>query len=278
MVLPALLLLLLLSVLPILLAFWLSFTNYDLIRFPRFIGLTNYRQLTADSAFGNAVLRTLSFAVMIVPVGTVLSVLAAVLLNSGLRVIGVFRLIVFLPQAISWVAAALIWTWLYNPIYGLFNHLLGYVHLGPFAWLTDFNLALPAIVVMSIWRDLGYFGIILLAALQGIPKDLYEAAALDGANPVAAFRYVTVPLLGPALFFVIVTWTVGSMQMFTQAFVLTNGGPVDATTTVVFNIYLTAFQLLKMGYASAQAFVLFLGIVLLTLLNRRLFRDQSYDA
>ena len=131
---------------------------------------------------------------------------------------------------------------------------------------------------MSIWRDLGYFGIILLAALQGIPKDLYEAAALDGANPVAAFRYVTVPLLGPALFFVIVTWTVGSMQMFTQAFVLTNGGPVDATTTVVFNIYLTAFQLLKMGYASAQAFVLFLGIVLLTLLNRRLFRDQSYDA
>ena len=277
MVLPAFVLLMLLSLIPILLAFWLSFTNYDLIRFPKLIGFGNYARLAQDGAFLNGVVRTVSYVLLIVPAGTFLSLLIAVLLNSRLRSIPFFRTVVFLPQAISWVATALIWSWLYNPVYGIFNHLLAYVGLGPYAWTTDFNLALPSIVLMSIWRDLGYFGIILLAALQGIPVELYEAAALDGANRVATFWRITVPLLGPALFFVIVTWTAGAMQMFTQSFVLTNGGPVDATTTVVYNIYLTAFQFLKMGYASSQAFVLFLGIVLLTLLNRQLFRDQTYD-
>lgn len=277
MALPGLALLLLLSGVPVVLALLLSFTDYNLIQAPRPVGLANYQLLATDGTFTASVLRSLEFVVMIVPSGTLISLLVALLLRPAVRGIGAVRTIVYVPQGISWVATALIWSWLYNPIYGLIDHLLTLIGLAPVAWTTDFGTAMLAIVIMSIWRDIGFFGIIFLAALQGIPASLYEAAAIDGASRFASFRQVTLPLLGPTLFFVVVIWTIGGMQMFTQAFVLTNGGPVDATQTIVYTIYLTAFQFLKMGYASAQAFALFVVIVALTLVNRRLFRDQEYE-
>lgn len=276
-VLPGLVLLLLLSGVPVILALVLSFTDYNLIQAPRWIGLANYQLLATDGVFTASILRSLEFVVMIVPCGTLISLLVALLLRPAFRGVGVVRTIVYVPQGISWVATALIWSWLYNPIYGLIDHLLTLVGLAPVAWTTDFSTAMLSIVIMSIWRDVGFFGIIFLAALQGIPESLYEAAEIDGAGRVASFLNVTVPLLGPTLFFVVVIWTIGGMQMFTQAFVLTNGGPVDATQTIVYTIYLTAFQFLKMGYGSSQAFALFAIIVALTLVNRRLFRDQEYE-
>lgn len=276
-VLPALVLLVLLSGLPVLLALGLSFADYNLIQAPRWIGVANYQLLATDSTFSGSVLRSFEFVLMIVPAGTLISLLVALLLRRSMRGVGAVRTIVYLPQGISWVATALIWSWLYNPIYGMIDHFLSVVGVAPVAWTTDFNTAMLSLVIMSIWRDIGFYGIIFLAALQGIPESVYEAAAIDGANGFAAFRSVTIPMLGPTLFFVIVIWTIGGMQMFAQAFVLTNGGPVDATQTIVYTIYLTAFQFLKMGYASAQAFALFVVIVALTLVNRRLFRDQEYE-
>ncbi len=277
MVVPGLVLLLFVSGLPVVLALLLSFTDYNLLQAPRWVGLANYHLLVTDGTFTGSVLRSLEFVVMIVPSGTLISLLVALLLRPTIRGVGVIRTIAYIPQGISWVATALIWSWLYNPIYGLIDHLLMIVGLAPVAWTTDFSTAMLSIVIMSIWRDIGFFGIIFLAALQGIPESVYEAAAIDGANRLASFRHVTLPLLGPTLFFVVVIWTIGAMQMFTQAFVLTNGGPVDATQTIVYTIYLTAFQFLKMGYGSAQAFALFVVIVALTLVNRRLFRDQEYE-
>lgn len=276
-VLPGLVLLLLVSGIPVILAFVLSFTDYNLLQAPHWIGAANYHALISDGSFTASVARSAEFVAMIVPSGTIISLLVALLLNQQVRAIGAFRTIVYVPQGISWVASALIWSWLYNPIYGLIDHILTLVGLAPVAWTTDFSTAMLSIVIMSIWRDIGFFGIIFLAALQGIPESLYEAAAIDGANRFTSFRHITIPMLGPTLFFVVVIWTIGAMQMFAQAFVLTNGGPVDATQTIVYTIYLTAFQFLKMGYASAQAFALFVVIVILTLVNRRLFRDQEYE-
>ena len=276
-VLPAMVLLLLLSGVPVILALVLSFTDYSLIQAPHWLGLANYHLLVTDNTFATSVARSAEFVVMIVPSGTLISLLVALLLRSSIRGIGAIRTIVYIPQGISWVATALIWSWLYNPIYGLIDYVLTSVGIAPVAWTTDFNTAMLSIVIMSIWRDIGFFGIIFLAALQGIPQSMYEAAAIDGANRFQTFRGITIPLLGPTLFFVVVIWTIGGMQMFAQAFVLTNGGPVDATQTIVYTIYLTAFQFLKMGYASAQAFALFVVIVILTLVNRRLFRDQEYE-
>lgn len=276
-VLPALVLLVLLSGLPVLLALGLSFADYNLIQAPRWIGLANYQLLATDATFSGSVLRSFEFVLMIVPIGTLISLLVALLLRRSVRGTGAVRTVVYLPQGISWVATALIWSWLYNPIYGMIDHFLSIVGVAPVAWTTDFNTAMLSLVIMSIWRDIGFYGIIFLAALQGIPESVYEAAAIDGANALASFRAVTIPMLSPTLFFVIVIWTIGGMQMFAQAFVLTNGGPVDATQTIVYTIYLTAFQFLKMGYASAQAFALFVVIVALTLVNRRLFRDQEYE-
>lgn len=274
---PGLVLLLLISGVPVVLALLLSFTNYNLMQAPNWVGLTNYHLLLSDGVFSTSILRSAEFVVLIVPSGTLLSLLVALLLHQQIRGIGAIRTIAYAPQGISWVATALIWSWLYNPIYGLIDHVLILIGLSPVAWTTDFNTAMPSIVIMSIWRDIGFFGIIFLAALQGIPESLYEAAAIDGAGRFRSFLHITIPMLGPTLFFVVVIWTIGGMQMFTQAFVLTNGGPVDATQTIVYTIYLTAFQFLKMGYASSQAFALFVIIVVLTLLNRRLFRDQEYE-
>lgn len=273
---PAVLLLLLIHVVPIAVAFYLSFTRYDLLNPPQLIGMRNYQMLLQDQTFLASLGRTAYFTLAQVPLGTLLALLAALLLNQRIWGRGPLRTMVYLPQASSYVVVALIWTFLYQPINGPINIGLKALGLSPVYWLTDYNLAMPSLVVMSIWRNLGYYMLIYLAALQAIPHELHEAAAIDGATAFGRFRYITVPLLAPATAFIVITWAIGAMQMFTQAYVMTGGGPVDATTTVVYRIYQAAFLFLQMGVASAMSVLLFVVVALLTLVGRRvLMREEG---
>ncbi|WP_202889364.1 carbohydrate ABC transporter permease [Actinopolymorpha rutila] len=250
----------------------MSLCDYDLLRPPRFVGLHNYTAILTDPAFWSAVRHTLVFALEQVPLGTVVALAVAVLLNQGIAGRDVYRTIIYLPQAASYVVVALVWSYLYDPVVGPVNLVIRDVGWPTVHWLTDAQLAMPSLVIMSIWRNLGYFMVIYLAALQGIPRELREAAAIDGANAVRTFRHVTLPLLRNVTSFVLVTWFLGALQMFTQAYVMTGGGPVEATTTVVFRIYQEAFLYLRVGRASAIAVMLFVVVAVLTLATRLLGR------
>jgi len=273
---PAVVVLLLTNLVPILVAFYLSFTRYDLLHPPSFAGLQNYQLLLNGASFIDAVGRTLYFTITQVPAGTVLAILAALLLNGPIAGRGPLRTAIYLPQATSYVVVALIWSFLYDPMSGPLDLALKAIGIGPVYWLTDPNLAMPAIVILSIWRNLGYYMVIYLAALQAVPRELHEAAAIDGATSFGRFRHITLPLLTPVTAFVLITWSIGAMQMFTQAYVMTGGGPVDATTTVVYRVYQAAFLFLQMGQASAMAFALFVVVAAMTLLSRSiLMREES---
>lgn len=273
---PALVLLLVASFLPTIGIFFYSFTKYDLLQPPVFSGVKNFTLAFTDGSFLSSLWNTLYFTVVTVVVGTAVSLLLAVLLNRSLAGRTFFRTTVYLPQAMSYVAASLIWIWIYDPLYGLLNNVLRHVGLAPVNWLTDPRSAMPSIILLSIWRTSGYYMVIFLAGLQGIPRQVYEAAEIDGARTVRKFFSVTLPLLMPTVFLTVVMWSIGAMQMFTQSFVMTGGGPAGATRTVVYEVYLNSFSYLKLGYGSAESVVLFLVILGLTILNNRVFRRYSY--
>ncbi|HEX6446401.1 MAG TPA: sugar ABC transporter permease [Streptosporangiales bacterium] len=269
---PAATVLTLTTLLPLLVAFGLSFFRYDMLSAPAFVGVRNYTSTFADGSFWAAIGHTLYFAGVQVPVGAVLALAAALLLNQRIAGRDVYRTLVYLPQAASYVVVALIWSFLYDPQVGPVDALLRAAGGPSLPWLTSTHLAMPALILMSVWRNLGYFMVIFLAGLQGIPRELYEAAAVDGASAVARFRHVTLPLLRPVTGFVLITWFLGALQMFVQAYVMTGGGPVDATTTVVYRIYDDAFKFLQVGRASAVAVVLFVVVAVVSLLTRRVTR------
>jgi multiple sugar transport system permease protein len=275
-ILPSLLFLAIFVVYPILSAFWLSLHRYTLLEPPAWNGLTNYRLLLEDQRFVKALGNTFLFALMTVPVGTVISLLLAVLINRALRAIVFFRTAYYLPVVTSFVAVSFIWLWIYEPQFGLLNQVLGAVGLPTPAWLRDPATALLSIALLSIWKNAGYNMIIFLAGLQGIPQYLYEAAEIDGASAVQRFRYITVPMLSPTTFFVFVVYFIGALQMFVQAWILTQGGPLDSTLTVVYLIYQNGFENLKMGYASAMSVILFLFIALVTWINTRVVRYETH--
>jgi multiple sugar transport system permease protein len=275
-VLPSLLFLAVFVIYPILSAFYLSFHRYTLLEPPVWRGLDNYRDLLDDPRFFKALGNTFLFAVMTVPVGTVCSLLLAVLINQPLRAIVALRTIYYLPVVTSFVAVSFIWLWLYEPQFGIFNQVLAAVGLPPLAWLRDPNTALLSIALLSIWKNAGYNMVIFLAGLQGIPQYLYEAAEIDGASAVQRFRYITVPMLSPTTFFVFVVYFIGALQMFVQSWILTQGGPLDSTLTVVYLIYQNGFENLKMGYAAAMSVVLFLFIAAVTYLNTRVVRYETH--
>ena len=272
---PSLLFLLAFVVVPILAALYFSFTKYDLLQPPHWIGLANYVNLFSDDRFRHSIVNTLLFAVGTIPTGTALALLFALLVDRKLRGIVFFRAAYYLPVVTSFVAASMIWLWLYDPQFGILNELLGAVGLPTSEWLQSPRTALLSIIIFSIWKNIGYNMMIYLAGLQGIPQQLYEAAQIDGAGPWSRFWAITFPLLSPTTFFVVVVWFIGALQMFIQVLVLTQGGPLDSTLTVVYLIYSNAFEYLKMGYASAMSFVLLLFIAAVTYLNTRLLR---YDA
>ncbi|HEY8425148.1 MAG TPA: sugar ABC transporter permease [Limnochordales bacterium] len=260
---------------PILLSIYYSFTAYNVFQPPTWIGLANYKTLLQDPLFWTALYNTLYYAGLNVPLTLAVSLAVAMLLNNRLPGINVFRTIYFLPSVLSGVAVALLWLWIFNPDYGLINVILGLLGIEGPLWLQSPEWAKPAIVIMSVW-SMGGVMIINLAGLQNIPAQLCEAARIDGANAWQLFRHVIIPMLSPTLFFNMITLTIGSLQVFTQAYVMTQGGPVNSTLFYVYYLYKTAFVNLRMGYASALAWVLFAIIMAFTLIQVRQSRRWVY--
>jgi multiple sugar transport system permease protein len=260
-VLPATVLIGLFGVLPIGWALLLSFQHNDLLTAPAWVGLGNYRQLIHDPVFRDSIRRTLVYTALFVPLSVGGALAVALLLHAEIRFSRFYRTSVFVPVATSTVATGIIFNWFLEPTYGIANYLLGKVGLGPFGFFQDPDQALYAIVAMTVWGWLGFDVIIYLAALQGIPQDVLEAAQLDGAGRWATFRCVILPLLSPATLFLIVWSTINALQVFDEIYVTTRGGPLQATTVIVYYLYNQAFELFHAGYAAAAAMVLF-GVTL----------------
>lgn len=251
----------------------ISFTRWDLITPPQWVGLANYQaMITQDTLAHTALWNTVYYTVGTVPVGVTLSLLLAIAMNQKIRGIVLYRTAYFLPVISSTVAVALLWDWIYAPDYGLLNFMLRTMHLPTSQWLGDPSTAMPAVIIMSIWRGLGFNMVIFLAGLQGIPQELYDAAKIDGADSWRSFRHITVPLLSPVLFFVTVLSIIGSFQVFDQTYVMTQGGPLNATTTVVYYIFQEGFQWFHMGYAAALGYMLFAVILIFTMAQFNLQR------
>jgi len=255
---------------PVVAAFVISFTDWDLLASPSWIGLTNYREMASDTLFWTALKNTLYFTVVSVPVSLTVALGLATLMNRKLRGINLLRAIYFFPVTASIVAVSLLWSWMYTPNFGIINYTLGQFGLPALKWLVDPNLAMPSVVLMSIWRGLGFNIVVFLAGLQGIPKDLYEAAELDGAGEWNRFRHITIPLLSPTMFFAGVMAVIASFQVFEQTYIMTQGGPGNATLTLVYHIFQNGFTYLRMGYASAMSFVLFAILFVITIVQVRL--------
>jgi multiple sugar transport system permease protein len=261
--------LLLFSAAPLLFAFYLSFHRWNLLEPAKpFVGLAHYVDLAADGLFWNAAKNTAIYS-LYVPLTMVCALGVASLLNRRIKGVALLRAIFFLPYITSFVAISIVWQWMYDPDFGLFNWMLGLVGLGPYPWLNDPSTALLALILMAVWIHIGFQMIIFLAGLQAIPNELYEAAMIDGAGPWRRFRRITLPLLKPTTFFVLVTSIIGSFQVFTFVYVMTEGGPLHATDVIVYHIYQNAWQFLRMGYASAMSWVLFAVIFAITLLQFR---------
>jgi multiple sugar transport system permease protein len=250
---------------PVLASFYYSLCQYDAIRPPHFIGLQNYQRLFfEDDLFWKSLGNTLYMVVFGLPVGLIASLGIAILLNQRLRGIAFYRTIFYLPSITPVVATSILWLWLLNPEMGLVNLALSKVGIiGP-AWLTDPSWAKAALILMGLWGTGGGM-VIYLAALQDIPESLYEAAALDGAGKATQFFRVTLPLLSPVILFNLIMGLIGTFQYFTQAYVMTNGGPEDSTTFYALHLFNRAFLDFKMGYASAMAWILFLLTLAATL-------------
>lgn len=259
---------------PVVAAGVISLLDWNLFSAPVFAGLANFARLGADPTFWSALGNTAYFTLASVPLTILVSLALALLLNQGIRRIAFFRSMLLLPYATITVAVAFVWIWLYIPHGGLVNAVLGLVGIAGPAWLISDTWAMPALIAMSVWKSFGFGMVVFLAGLQAIPTQLYEAARIDGSGPWQTFRNVTLPMLSPAMFFVVVTSIIGSFQVFDQALVMTNGGPGTLTTTLVMNIYRTGFENYDQGYAAAQSLVLFAFILVITagqfLLQRRL--------
>lgn len=262
-------------IIPIVASAVLSFTNWDGSDHIRFIGFDNFVQLFADQKYLKSLRVTTVYALVTVPAALVFSIAAAVMLNRRLAGKNVYRLILFLPSVTMPVAIAVVWKWMYNGSNGLINYLLRLVGIEGLSWLTDERTILWSIMVVAVWMAVGYNMVILLSGLQGISESYYEAALLDGASAWRSFRHITLPLLTPSIFFVAVTGLIGAFQVFDLIFMMipsaagafAGGILEDQVRTAVYSIYQNGFQLFKVGYASAQAWVLFLLILVITLMQ-----------
>lgn len=254
---------------PVAAAVGVSFTDWDVITPPSFAGFDNYTRLFADPTFRKALVNTVLYVGLMVPASTVLGLLLAILMNQKLRAITWYRTAYFLPVVSSTVAVALVWSWIYAKDFGLLNYFLRLIDVEPVAWLSSSKWAMPAVIIMSVWGNVGQGMIIFLAGLQSISTTYYEAAEVDGANSWQKFRQITLPLITPSVFFYFIITMIDAFQTFEQIYIMTRGGPANATTTIVYYIYRNAFRNFKMGYASSQAIVLFLIIMVLTLIYWR---------
>jgi multiple sugar transport system permease protein len=264
---PALILIAVFFCIPVLAALLLSFTDFDIYALGdigrlRFIGLDNYFRLFRDPLFWTALENTLYFVTLGGPLSVGTSLGAALLLNHRLvRFKGLFRSLLFLPVVTTLVAVAVVWRYLYHPRYGFLNYLLRLLGLEPVDWLGDPDWAMPAIILMAVWKNFGFNMIIFIAGLQSIPARLYEAATLDGADAFRQFRHITLPMLAPTFVFVTVITLIGYFQLFAEPYVMTRGGPANSTLSVALLMFQEGFRWWNLGYAAALAFVLFLIIL-----------------
>jgi multiple sugar transport system permease protein len=258
-------------------AFYLSFHQWNILEPAKpFVGLDNYSRLLADERVRGAIANTLYYTAVTVPLTMGLGLLIALLLNNQIRARGFFRTLFYLPVVTPLVIAAIIWKWVYNGDFGLLNYYLiqfGIIH-EPMLWLSDPNLAMPSVIVTSVWKSVGFSMVVYLAGLQSIPEDYYDAAKVDGADGLRRLKDITIPLLSSTTLFLAIISVLGAFQVFTEIFIMTNGGPLRRTTTIVYHIYQTAFKNFDMGYASAMAFGLFAMMFAFTLVQLRVMRGE----
>lgn len=261
---------------PILASIYFSFTDWNVLSAPRWIGVDNYVQLTTvDPIFWVSLYNTAFYTLGHVPLTFAVALAAALLLNQRVPLIPFFRTVYYLPSVTAGVAVSILWLWIFNPEFGLVNYALSFLGIQGPGWLSSKEWAKPALILMSAWT-FGEAMVILLAGLQGVPEHLYEAAKIDGANPLQEFRHVTLPMLSPVMFFVLIVSIINSFQVFTQVYVMTKGGPADATLMYVLQMYFKAFSDLKMGYTSAMAWILFAIILAFTLVQFRFANRWVY--
>ena len=277
---PALVLIGVFFFIPVAASLLLSVTDFDIYAVAssentRLVGFDNYARLLRTPLFWASLRNTFYFALVGGPLTIAVSLAAALLLNAKLvRWKTLFRTIYFTPFVTTLVAVAIVWRYLYHTRYGLLNYALGALGVGPVDWLGDPRWAMPAIIVMAVWKNFGYNMLIFIAGLQSVPDELYDAANVDGAGPVRQFFYVTLPMLRPTLLFVSVITMIGYFQLFAEPYVMTQGGPLRSTTSVVLLMYEEGFRWWRMGYAAAIAFVLFVVILLATMVQFRLQRER----
>jgi multiple sugar transport system permease protein len=274
---PGVAIILLFGVVPIVWSAVMSFQKSNLLTpSTPFVGLKNYRQLVHDPIVGQAIEHTLIYTALFVPGTMIVGLFLAVAMNRQIRFISLYRTVAYATMAISTISEAIVFIWLFDPSYGVVNYFLSLIGLPAQPWLNSPSQALYVIVIMTIWGWTGFSVVIYLAALQGVPQTLTEAAAIDGAGPWRTFRRVTLPLLSPASLFLAVWLTINAMQLFDEVYLSTSGGPLNATTVLVYYLYEQAFVNFNFGYASAIAYVLFLIILVVTAIQFRIGRRYTH--
>ena len=260
---------------PLVFSLVLVFHRWNIVSPMEWIGLKNFDRLIGDDLFYRSLLNTLTFLVIHIPLQVVVALAFALLLNTGVKGRGLFRALYFLPVVVSGVAVTILWQQIYAFDYGILNNLLHAAGLPPLPWLVDPRAAMPSIAIMATWKNVGIYIVLFLVGLQGIPRELYEAASLDGARPFKQFRYVTLPMLNPTITVIIVLSTIGGFSLFIEPYVLTGGGPMQSTLSGMLYIYNQAFSFGHMGYAATLGFVYALVILGVVLLQRRVIETES---
>lgn len=271
--LPALLGTLIFIIIPVLCSFGLSFAKWDLLNPITFVGLENYKNLFNDKVFYQTLVNTIVFAISTSAFGVIIPLILASVLNSKIRGSEFFKTAYFLPFITPMIVIGIVWGWIFDPNIGLLNKLL-HLHIN---WLYDVKFAMPALIAVSVWKLIGYNMIIFLSTLSSISQSLFEAAKIDGANSLQTFRHVTVPMLSPTIFFVVIITTISSFQVFDLIYLMTQGGPFNSTNVLVYSIYQNAFEYFNVGKASAIAYVLFAIILVLTLLQWKFRKKIVYN-
>ena len=262
-ILPALFGTVIFIVLPVIASFGLSFTSWDLLNPIKFVGLENYKLIFTEPLFFQILLNTIVFALATSVFGVIIPLVLAAILNSKLRGSEFFKTAYFLPFITPMIVIGIVWQWIFDPNIGILNRVL-HMHI---QWLYDTHFALPALIMVTVWKLIGYNIVIFLSGFASIPDNLYEAAKIDGANPVQTFFNITIPMLSPTIFFVIIITAISSFQVFDLIYLMTQGGPLDSTNVLVYSIYKNAFEYFNVGKASAMAYVLFVIILVLTLVQ-----------
>jgi multiple sugar transport system permease protein len=259
---------------PLLYSLYISFHQWSMLRSPVWLGLGNYRQILHDDIFWRSLRNTLEFSGLFVPSVTILALLSAVLLDQKIRGRAFFKALVFVPVITPSTIVGVVWLFAYQPDLGLLNEALRWLHLPTSLWLGSANIALPALVIVTVWQRFGWFMILFLAGIQDIPVEIKEAAAIDGATPRQSFFHISLPLLRPTIVLVTVLAAISGFQVFDLVFVMTEGGPAYATQTLSYYIYVKAFRNFDMGYAAAMSYALFLILLVLTVVQMRLMRSK----